>query len=87
MGPPRYGTHIFENFTCGWDGEWGYFALRGELLCPRRQSNQNAAGDVGQRKHEKFLPLEIFPRFHASFPRTPVTGNALLFRSGFIRRT
>ena len=22
----------------------GYFALRGELLCPRRQSNQNAAG-------------------------------------------
>ena len=65
------------NSACG--RETGYFALRGELLCPRRQSNQNAAGDVGQRKHEKFLPLEIFPRFHASFPRTPVTGTHFCF--------
>ena len=64
----------------------GYFALRGELLCPRRQSNQNAAGDVGKRKHEKFLPSEVFCAFMPPFPGPLLYGGVLLMRYACIRR-
>ena len=40
------------------------FALRGELLCPRRQSNQNATGD-GSDEHSVLI---------VAFPRTPLRG-------------
>ena len=41
----------------------GYFALRGELLCPRRQSNQNAAGAA-----RCGLPLNQVPHNGAGQP-------------------
>ena len=51
-------------------GAWGFrlraggdgFALRGDLLCPRRQSRQNATGGRRLEKHSVFL---------CRLPRTP----------------
>ena len=43
----------------GVDG--GYFALRGDLLCPRRQSRQNATGGMARRESISALP-HAFPR-------------------------
>ena len=45
----------------GGDGDG--FALRGDLLCPRRQSRQSAAGGRRLEKHSVFL---------CRLPRTPV---------------
>ena len=49
-------------FACGWDGKGDRFALRGDLLCPRRQSRQSAAGGRRLEKHSVFL---------CRLPRTP----------------
>ena len=43
----------------------------GELLCPWRQSNQNAPGDASDGLRLRFAP----PRPIGRFPRTPFTGD------------
>ena len=48
------------------------FALLGEFLCPRRQRNQNAAGDSGRESAKNFRRGKIFLRFCAASPRTPL---------------
>ena len=48
------------------------FALLGEFLCPRRQRNQNAAGDGGRESAKNFRRGEFFLRFCAASPRTPL---------------
>ena len=45
----------WECFACGWDGKGESFALQGDLLCPRRQSRQSAAGGWRLEKHSVFL--------------------------------
>ena len=48
------------------------FALLGEFLCPRRQRNQNAAGDGGRESAKNFRRGKFFLRFCAASPRTPL---------------
>ena len=49
----------WECFACGWDGKGESFALQGELLCPRWQSRQSAAG--GWRLEKLFVFLCRLP--------------------------
>ena len=52
----------YGNFACGRNGGRDSFALRGDLLCPRRQSRQNATGG-GSRAFTMPYPASPGPPF------------------------
>ena len=49
------GPSVLKGFRLRAGRGMGDFALRGDLLCPRRQSRQNAAGGMRLEKHFVFL--------------------------------
>ena len=52
------------------------FALLGEFLCPRRQRNQNAAGDGGRESAEKISGGGIFSALLCRLSPDPYYGRA-----------